>query len=292
MIKLFASDIDGTILPSDESIGQPIYDALTALSENGVTFMLISGRDKYALQTIQDRLHISCPCVGLNGAVTYAADGTLACPEVLTIPDDAADIINDLAVKYHCYYVAHCKTGNYANMPDDKTLATLSHIFVTDRGYDTEKAIAYAQEYIDFAKAIIMPEYDFEYVKKQGIVKIEFYYLNDENFPVLEETLAKLPGTMTCPTPYNSAEMTHHLATKGNALDAYRTSLGLEQSEIAVIGDAENDFSMFLPEATKFAMGNAHPFLKERATHVVADVNHFGFAEAVQIVLEKNRSEK
>ncbi len=58
--------------------------------------------------------------------------------------------------------------------------------------------------------------------------------------------------------------------------------------DVVVFGDAENDLSMFLPEWTRIAMGNAIPELKERATFVTKNaadngivyaLRHFGWIE-------------
>lgn len=288
MIRLFASDIDGTILPEDEHITDEILDAIRALKENGIIFMLVSGRDKIALRKIMTRLHTECPAIGLNGAVTFLADGSLATEDPAGLSDEAMDLIYALGKEHNCYYVCHCVTGNYSNLSDADAKENLIEAFMSDRGYDYEKAAAYADEYIAFAYATHSD--DNEFIKKQGVLKVEFYFRDPASRQYITDRLQALPETAACSTPYTSIEMTHVSATKGNALDAFIKTLGLTRSEVSVIGDADNDFSMFLPEATKFAMGNAHPFLKEHATHIVADVDHNGFAEAVRIVLESNRS--
>nr|MCR5003694.1 HAD hydrolase family protein [Bacteroidales bacterium] len=47
-----------------------------------------------------------------------------------------------------------------------------------------------------------------------------------------------------------------------------------------VFGDAANDLSMFCPEWTKVAMGNAIPELKEKADLVTTDVDKDGIWNA------------
>ncbi len=61
-------------------------------------------------------------------------------------------------------------------------------------------------------------------------------------------------------------------------LDLYDVS----DEDVVVFGDAENDLSMFRPEWTCIAMGNAIPELKERATFVTKDAADDGIAYALR----------
>lgn len=50
--------------------------------------------------------------------------------------------------------------------------------------------------------------------------------------------------------------------------------------DVVVFGDGTNDVSMFLPEWTSVAMGNAHPLLKQRADYVTAPSYEDGLYQA------------
>ena len=56
--------------------------------------------------------------------------------------------------------------------------------------------------------------------------------------------------------------------------------LGAPLKDVVVFGDDKNDLSMFCPEWTNIAMGNAIDALKERATYVTDDVDHDGIYKA------------
>lgn len=53
-------------------------------------------------------------------------------------------------------------------------------------------------------------------------------------------------------------------------------------SDVVVFGDEKNDLSMFLPEWTSIAMGNAIDALKERATYVTRDAADDGIYHACE----------
>jgi hydroxymethylpyrimidine pyrophosphatase-like HAD family hydrolase len=55
-----------------------------------------------------------------------------------------------------------------------------------------------------------------------------------------------------------------------------------DYSDVVVFGDGKNDLSMFVPEWTSVAMGNAVLELKERATLVTANVDDDGIYKACE----------
>lgn len=57
---------------------------------------------------------------------------------------------------------------------------------------------------------------------------------------------------------------------------------GGDYKDVVVFGDGKNDLSMFIPEWTSVAMGNAVPELKERATFVTDAVDHDGIYNACE----------
>lgn len=69
---------------------------------------------------------------------------------------------------------------------------------------------------------------------------------------------------------------------KGRGVRRMMEHYGAPAGDAVVFGDGENDLSMFLPEWTCIAMGNAIPELKERADYVTADVDKDGILLACQ----------
>ena len=75
---------------------------------------------------------------------------------------------------------------------------------------------------------------------------------------------------------------------KGTFVAGMAKRLGIPLSEIAVIGDMQNDLPMFAKGGLSFAMGNASDDVKRRASHVTASNEEDGFAKAMEDVLKES----
>jgi HAD superfamily hydrolase (TIGR01484 family) len=74
-IKLICTDIDGTMLRPDHSIGPRTKAAIQAAHKKGIVVALISGRIRSSLVNIQNELGISGPLGTLNGSLALDEKG-------------------------------------------------------------------------------------------------------------------------------------------------------------------------------------------------------------------------
>lgn len=79
-------------------------------------------------------------------------------------------------------------------------------------------------------------------------------------------------------------EVTDPRADKGAALSWVAERLGIAGSDIAAIGDSDNDAPMFARAAVSYAVASGTPLAKSRASHVVGPLGT-GVAEALDDIL-------
>jgi hydroxymethylpyrimidine pyrophosphatase-like HAD family hydrolase len=77
-------------------------------------------------------------------------------------------------------------------------------------------------------------------------------------------------------------DITNPQANKGSVVDYLSTKFGVPASEIATIGDAQNDVAMFERSGLSIAMGNAEDDVKRSAREVTTSNEDDGFARAVE----------
>ncbi len=74
-------------------------------------------------------------------------------------------------------------------------------------------------------------------------------------------------------------------ADKGTGTRQLLELLGVESEDAASVGDGANDLLMFNECGLNIAMGNGEDILKQKADHVVSDIDKNGFAEAVEFII-------
>lgn len=80
--------------------------------------------------------------------------------------------------------------------------------------------------------------------------------------------------------------ITAKAASKGEALRAGCTHLGIDPSDVVAFGDAENDIEMFKIAGASVAMGNAEDRIKAAATTVTGKNTEDGVATAIHRLLK------
>ena len=70
--------------------------------------------------------------------------------------------------------------------------------------------------------------------------------------------------------------------SKGKALEALASFLGIPLTEVVAVGDGVNDISLLSTAGLGIAMGNASDEVKAVADYVTLDIDHNGLAEAVK----------
>ena len=86
----------------------------------------------------------------------------------------------------------------------------------------------------------------------------------------------------------NFLSVTHESVSKASGVLALALLLGLNASQVMMVGDGQNDVSALEIVGHPVAMGNGHPDAKAVAEYVVADVENDGVAEALALAQTLN----
>ena len=77
MIKLIASDMDGTLLNKDHTISEENLKAIKEAESRGIRFAIVTGRAYADVRPIIEQYDLNCECVALNGGEYYDKDGNV-----------------------------------------------------------------------------------------------------------------------------------------------------------------------------------------------------------------------
>lgn len=288
MIRLFASDMDGTILQDHSTIHPENVKMVRYLQEQNIPFVICSGRDFYQASLCLEPANLQCPVIGLNGAVIYQEDGTIL-KEVTLSHEDTRILVQEIE-KYHNNWDMMTSKGFFSLHFKEKfakKVATFkeNHPELTPEELEIEidklKKLFYAidvssvEEVLEDPSIKIYKVLTSNYEAEDSLIEIKSY---------VEQELPNLVVTSSFKT---NIEVTHKDAQKGIALQYYADTLGISMDEVFAIGDNSNDVSMLKLVGYSVAMGNANQEAMQTAKYQTDDNKHGGVAKAIQQCLDQ-----
>jgi Cof subfamily protein (haloacid dehalogenase superfamily) len=287
MIKLIASDMDGTLLGSDQKISRENLEAIRMAQKRGIKFAIATGRAYGDVKPFLDEYGLTCECVVMNGSEYRDIAGEIV-EGIYIDKRKVAEIIRvvserNLAVEIYAndgYYTVNTKEEILDSM------VKRSKIF---RPHLTEPDEIYrnALNHPHFVNMKYITNMD-EFLKSETqIGKFVSFADSPEEFNGLGERLDALGGIAVSSSFTTNIEINDMNATKGKIVAKAAARMGIAKNEVAILGDGLNDYSMFMEFPNSFAMNNAIPQIKAAAQYVTASNVEHGVAKAIYRILDK-----
>ncbi len=263
--KLLVVDVDGTLVGEDGSILAEDREALSRVCGLGVKVSLSTGRAVQACSGVLHELSLDGYHIFCDGALVYDPRRQ---GEVYIQPLDKVvvrqavefarlyDISLDLYSKTQ-YFVERetwsaMVHGDFFGIPP--TIVDFTDLWEREI---TIKAGMVAISPQEAAKA--------RYFHREFGDDLHFSWVTTPSYPGVEFVNVIAPGV-----------------TKGEALKALASHLGIALDDVIAIGDGNNDISLLSSAGLGIAMGNATDRAKEVADYVTLDVECGGVAAAIR----------
>lgn len=257
MIKLVATDIDGTILIPEGEFRTSVIECIKKLTNKGIKVVLVTGRMHDAAKKIAKDLNLTTPVISYQGGLVVEQDKKLY--ERYLTEEQTQRIIDWAKVeKIHI------------NLYNDDILYSETECYEVQRycnNLHTEHTIK-----------------KFDEIKKDKINKLlAIDYSNPERITRYEKELQEIFPDMYIvkSTPY-FLEFSNPEASKKYAVEFLQNYWGLKKEEILTIGDQNNDIALLQAGGIKIAMGNATDELKSIADDITDTVYNDGFIKAME----------
>ncbi len=263
--RLLVIDIDGTLLNGRGTISEPDRAALAKAREAGVQVTLSTGRALKACRRVVSELALDGQLISFDGALVSRPDLR---EEVCSQPISEA-VVREMVEFAHAHKA-------------DLELYSPTHYFSERETWST-------QAHVDFF-GIESSILDFDGLwHRERIVKGGLVVTNAEEAAkaeIFKRHFADSLHFSPVMTPaYPSVIFNNILApkvSKGRALEALASYLGVPLEQVMAVGDGSNDISLLSTAGLAVAMGNAPPEVKSVADHITLDVEHSGLAAAIE----------
>ncbi|MDY3052567.1 MAG: HAD family hydrolase [Ndongobacter sp.] len=273
MIRLFCTDFDNTLAHKGK-VTQKNREAVRRFQEQGGRFAIVTGRMAANIEKKAAENELSCFIVAVNGALVLTKE-----KEELARACISAELVEKME---HI-----CKEHRWRFL-----------IYGRSSCYLPKKGWGYP-----FTRPI------FHVIGKRSGVKPVFFsnlreltqfaqddLLKMNVFPRKGEKQRVIDAFSALGSLYVTTSGKHHVEVMSDAADKWRgilrlaEHLGVQQDEIAAIGDFDNDLPMVSQAGIGFAVENANESIKKAAAVQVPAARDSGVAEALKYVLTLNES--
>lgn len=251
MIKLIASDMDGTLLDENSHVPPETYDLIRKLREHGVHFAASSGRRYDTLCEFFEPVRDQMDFVASNGSQVYCG-GELVDREVYS--HAAVRRLEAVGNMFDCLHLA-LFNRKYTFLLDDEA--------VYEREMDKDLPNA---EHIHFAPG---PEIN--------IIKASFFCDTTEYVMDMAYVLARELGDIFVFAPSGKKWIDAMQVGVSKATGIYQVMdhYNIDASDVMAFGDAMNDYEILRLVGHSCAMGNGRYAVKQVAKRVIGtNVDH------------------
>ena len=280
MIKLIASDMDGTLLNSNHKISKENLEAIKKAESMGVKFTIATGRRFEDVKPLIDENNLKCQSIVLNGGEYIDEEGKVL--EGIYIDRKEASQIIDMIIKENIVAEVYTNQGLYSVNTKEEALTEVAYrIKAFDPKTSFEEAIKYAETHPHFLDLKYIKDID-EFLNSDiKIGKFVAFYNDEETTIKVKRKLESIERLAIASTFTKNIEINNKEAQKGLILAKVAEKMGIRRDEVMVIGDSFNDYSMFTEFPISFAMKNAVPQIKEAAKYITDTNDNAGVAKAI-----------
>lgn len=285
MIKLIASDMDGTLLNDDHIISEENLKAIRKAQEMGRHFTIVTGRDYAAVKSYLEECDLKCECILNNGAEYRDVKGNVI--ESVHMNKNSVKIVIDMLNEAGLCIQLMTNKGTYITNKESDKKAIIDRFKLFNPKMTEEEVIEFVEE---FGKQRGIKEIDNVYDILESdidILKIVTFDNDEKLIADLKENLRENTSDLAIASTFsNDIEISDIKAQKGLILAKTIKKMGIDKSEVIVLGDSFNDYSMFTEFENSYAMENAIPEIKEIAKYITDNNNNDGVAKAIYKSLE------
>ena len=246
MIKLIASDLDGTLLLPNGTLPNNTFDVIAPITDRGVLFIPASGRQYESLRQMFPFLLQTSPFICENGALVKYLGATI---HLDPVPIDSVKKILAVAKTIPDVHVIYC--GEQTAFVESDYPPFFSH---TAMSYPCHKKVESLEEIIGVEPCCKIALYSTVDARQQAYPAI---------LPYIDDSLSvTLSGGHWC-------DVLSKTANKGAAMKAVQALVGVTKEECIAFGDHLNDLSLLSTCKTTFAPESAQPEVKAVASEII-----------------------
>ena len=279
MIKLFASDLDGTLLARTHQFDELVVASIEKIVASGYDFTIATGRDSHmtALHGLENKIYQIC----LNGALIKSPQGHILKQEL--IDEEVLKLILEEFGDLNLKFLTPTKT--YTQQSIEAFTQKLR-----DRPMPQDTDVDVAKMFLENASKHLVFNQSIEDILKQDICKINTFLEPGQSYHRFYQFLEQYDNVIVNePCDDNMIEITKKGVNKGTALRWLGQYLCILDEEIAVYGGGGNDIAMLAMFTHSYAPSTALKEAKQAANTQLGPYYEYSVARHMLETIAKQR---
>lgn len=257
MIKLIASDLDGTLLNNRKEFAPDFFEIIKKLNEKQVKFSIASGRSKYTLEKVFGEHKDEIFYISDNGGYV-SGDGF----DEVILPLTREQMLStvEVCLQVEKLQVIVCaKDKCYFVRPD------MEYVPIMTQYYSK-------YEIVD----------DYTQIKEQILKVAGFDPLGSavNGYPKIKDKLDKNLAAVVSSVEW--LDIMNKDLNKGVALKRMQQYMGITEDETMAFGDFNNDIELLKAAKFSYAVENATNSVKQAAKNIAPSNDDFGVAKVIK----------
>ena len=289
MIKLIASDMDGTLLNSNHKIPQNNIELIKFAQKNGIEFVVATGRAYYEALPSLNNENIKCDVISFNGGIIYDKNGNIINITPMKLKDlyYTIEILKSLDISYQLY----TKNTIYTKSIETDITAYIDLIRANGEEPNEQHLRQEAKNRLALGHITEVDNIEL-YLNQEDNPAIKVIGISNdlEKLKHATELLSGNDNISVTSSGANNVEIMDKKATKGEALKIVADIHDINLKNAIAIGDNLNDQAMLDIVEYSIAMKNGNKELQKTAKFITEKTNsEGGVADSVMKLLkEKN----
>lgn len=285
MVKLIATDLDGTLLNEESKISKENLEAVKFAISQGVEVVIATGRAHFDVQEILKETGLNTWIIGANGATIHHPNGELY-HSVPMNREDAFQILEWLENNEY-YYEVFSNDAIYTPLNGRELLTIeIDRVKSANPEVDSDQLEAAAKKQYSQTGFVNISSYKELIDRNIDIFNILAFTFDEEKLQIGKEKFMGMEDITIVTSANHNFEFEHKNASKGIALEILANKLNIHLKDTAAVGDSFNDLSMFKVAGRSAAMANAQDEIKKATQEVTLTNTDNGVAHFIYSLLK------
>lgn len=268
MIKLAATDLDGTLISSNGEISNENFEAMENAMNNGLYVVPTTGRSFYEMPESLREKKTYTHCICSNGAVIFDRDGK----EIWKSTFSKAETMELFSIlsEYDTMIEVYTK-GTPVTEKSKLKKESYIHYRVEENYHDVLTATRKGTENLES----FLTEND------EGAEMFNIFFSDADERKEAFERIGKLNNVELTTSMESNMEILQRSVNKGSSLTMLCEKLNVKKEGVMAMGDSRNDLTLLSAAGTALAVANACDDLKQVADEVICSCDESAMAYAL-----------